>query len=104
MGKLNAQAGSKLAKFAGQEAEKKVSTGESSSKTGIMQSTSSKKQGIARTFRFASDDIMNLKEITTKVNAETRSTVSETKIIRALIQLGTKAETSRIIKSLAEII
>lgn len=102
MGKLNAQAGSKLAKFADQEAEKKTPAPKPG--PGMMQAASNKKQAISKTFRFASDDVMNLKEIANRVNAESRRNVSETKVVQALIQLGTKTETSRIIKSLGEIV
>ena len=57
-----------------------------------------------KSFRLNGDDIANLKQITAQVNAVSRSKVSETKVVQALLQLGTGIAPERIVKALKEIL
>lgn len=57
-----------------------------------------------KTFRFSDDELKNLEMIRDLVNQESKSYITDTRIIRALIQIGTKLEANKILKALAEIL
>ena len=55
-------------------------------------------------FRLTVDDKAALKEITSKVNAQAKSRVSEKQVLQALIEIGTKTPTKTLLKALRELI
>lgn len=57
-----------------------------------------------KTFRFSDDELKNLEKIRELVNQESKSYITDTKIIRALIQIGTKLDANKILRALAEIL
>jgi len=57
-----------------------------------------------KSFRLTPDDNESLQQIVKAVNRESRRKISETKIIQALIQIGTKTQPSKLIKALGEIL
>ena len=57
-----------------------------------------------KSFRLTSDDAKNLNEITKEVNKLSRSKISETKVLQALIQIGTQTSASNILKALKEVL
>lgn len=57
-----------------------------------------------KSFRLNGDDIANLKQITQEVNGVSRSKVSETKVIKALLQLGVNLPADKVLKALKEIL
>ncbi len=62
-----------------------------------------KGSALPKSFRLTGDDIANLKQITEAVNGVSRSKISETKVIKALLQLGTKLPPEKVLKALKEI-
>ena len=63
-----------------------------------------KKTTQPKSFRLNGDDIANLKQITEAVNGLSRTKVSETKVMKALLQLGAKMPPERVLKALREIV
>ena len=63
-----------------------------------------KSSALPKSFRLSGDDIANLKQITAAVNGVSRSTISETKVIKALLHLGTKMPPEKVLKALKEIL
>jgi len=57
-----------------------------------------------KSFRLTPDDNLSLQQIVKAVNRESRRKISETKVIQALIQIGTKTQPSKLIKALGEIL
>lgn len=57
-----------------------------------------------KSFRLSGDDIANLKQITEAVNGISRSKVSETRIVKALLQLGSQLAPEKVLKALREIL
>lgn len=57
-----------------------------------------------KSFRLTPDDNASLQQIVKAVNRESRRKISETKVIQALIQIGTKTPPSKLIKALGEIL
>ncbi len=57
-----------------------------------------------KSFRLSGDDLANLKQVTEAVNGISRSKVSETKIVKALLQLGSKIPPEKVLKALKEIL
>ncbi|KEQ11263.1 hypothetical protein GZ77_26290 [Endozoicomonas montiporae] len=57
-----------------------------------------------KSFRLSGDDIANLKQITQAVNGVSRSKVSETKVVKALLQLGSQLPPEKVLKALREIL
>lgn len=57
-----------------------------------------------KSFRLSGDDIANLKQITQMVNGVSRSKVSETKVVKALLQLGSQLPPEKLLKALREIL
>lgn len=57
-----------------------------------------------KTFRLTDDDLKSLEKIRDSVNNNSRSNISDNKIIQALIHIGSEVEAKRIIKALADII
>lgn len=57
-----------------------------------------------KSFRLSGDDVANLKQITEAVNGISRSKVSETKIVKALLQLGSQLPPEKVLKALKEIL
>ena len=62
------------------------------------------KSALPKSFRLGGDDIANLKQITEAVNGISRSKVSETKVIKALIELGVNMPPEKVLKALREIL
>jgi hypothetical protein len=66
---------------------------------------SKKSKPILKNFRLAISDIENLKKIIEVINHETPSrSISETKIIKALIFLGSQMPPNKILKAIKEIL
>ncbi len=63
-----------------------------------------KKKIYPTSFRLNANDIASLKQITAKVNEEVNGKISETSIIKALIQLGINQPTAKIIKAYKDIL
>ncbi|OED44680.1 hypothetical protein ACH42_07000 [Endozoicomonas sp. (ex Bugula neritina AB1)] len=63
-----------------------------------------KSSATPKSFRLSGDDIANLKQITQAVNGVSRSKVSETKVIKALLQLGSNLAPEKVLKALREIL
>jgi hypothetical protein len=55
-------------------------------------------------FRLSAEDKAVLKEITGKVNAQSKKRISEREVIQALIQIGSKTPPSVILRALRELI
>ena len=66
--------------------------------------TVQKTSATPKSFRLSGDDIANLKQITQAVNGVSRSKVSETKVIKALLQLGSQLPPEKVLKALREIL
>ncbi|WP_257282318.1 hypothetical protein [Endozoicomonas sp. ISHI1] len=66
--------------------------------------TTQKTSATPKSFRLGGDDIANLKQITEAVNGVSRSKVSETKVVKALLQLGAQLPPERVLKALREIL
>ena len=105
MGKIDTKAKTKLAGATNPiDDEASNSPGNKATSPGLLSATSTKRQAVSKCFRFSHDDIQSLKLITKRVNEESRGTISETKVIKALIELGTKTESSKIIKALSQLL
>jgi len=57
-----------------------------------------------RSFRLTQANIQDLKDITTKVNSISNIRLSETKIVQALLHIGTQTKAERILKAIRETI
>ena len=57
-----------------------------------------------KSFRLSGDDIANLKQITQAINGLSRSKVSETKVVKALLQLGSQLPPEKVLRALREIL
>jgi hypothetical protein len=57
-----------------------------------------------KTYRLDDEDLEKLKKITDDVNAIAPRKISETRIIRGLLHLGSKAEPEKIIECLRELL
>jgi hypothetical protein len=55
-------------------------------------------------FRLSAEDKAVLKEITAKVNAQSRRRISEREVLQALIQIGSKTPPATILKALRALI
>lgn len=53
-----------------------------------------------KNFRFDQTDIQNLKQITQAVNEIAERQVNESKVIRALLQIGTKLDPEQILETM----
>ena len=62
---------------------------------------SKKSIGKVKSFRLSDEDIQNLSLIREVVNQYSKGTISESKIIKALICMGSKIDAQKIIKILA---
>lgn len=62
---------------------------------------SKKSIGKVKSFRLSDEDIQNLSLIREEVNQYSKGTISESKIIKALICMGSKIDAQKIIKILA---
>lgn len=63
-----------------------------------------KPSAVPKSFRLGGDDLANLKQITEAVNGISRSKVSETKVIKALLQIGAQLSPEKVLKALREIL
>lgn len=63
-----------------------------------------KGSSLPKSFRLNGDDLANLKQITASANSMSRSKISETKVVKALLQLGAGLPPEKIIKALKEIL
>lgn len=62
-------------------------------------------KAILKNYRFSSLDLDNLQKITEALNQEyPHQTISETKIVRSLILLGSQMKPERILKALKELL
>ena len=66
--------------------------------------TQKKTSATPKSFRLSGDDIASLKQITEAVNGLSRSKVSETKVVKALLQLGSQLPPEKVLKALREIL
>lgn len=53
-----------------------------------------------KNFRFDQTDIQNLKTITESINAIAERNVNETKVVRALLQIGTRLDPEQILETM----
>lgn len=98
MGKLKASAKSKLADI------QSVATQPEPKKAAVGMVSKTKPRNTPTSFRLTEEDKNSLRQIVEAVNDESRGKVSRDKIIQALIHMGTKMPTSRIMKALGEIV
>ena len=57
-----------------------------------------------KSFRIANEEIELLQRMTKSLNDQTISKISDTKIIRALIHIGSKIEKEKLLKTLGDIL
>jgi hypothetical protein len=63
-----------------------------------------KVEAVTKTFRLFNDDIKNLKLVKQKVNEQSRTNISESQIIKSLLNIGTKLDPKKILQSLGEML
>ncbi|KEQ15029.1 hypothetical protein [Endozoicomonas numazuensis] len=71
---------------------------------GVVTTHTQKTTATPKSFRLSGDDIANLKQITQAVNGISHSKVSETKVVKALLQLGSELPPEKVLKALREIL
>ena len=94
--KINLKATTKLSKFA----ENKSSANDKEA-IGII--TTKKTKQYPKAFRFTQDDLENLKKITKEANLVSRRHMGETKVIQALLLLGTKIPAKTIVRAFRKV-
>lgn len=57
-----------------------------------------------KSFRLSNDDLKILEKIRNEVNSESRTSISDNKIIQALIHIGSKLEPGRVLKAIKEMV
>ncbi|KIE06055.1 hypothetical protein NF27_BW00020 [Candidatus Jidaibacter acanthamoeba] len=57
-----------------------------------------------KTFRLSNDDLKTLEKIREDVNGESRTSISDNKIIQALIYIGSKLESGKVLKAIKEMV
>ena len=63
---------------------------------------SKEKKSIRRNYLFGEKDIEALSKIVNRVNGESSRNITETSVIKGLIEIGKKSKTERLIKAIKE--